>query len=50
LEKGRFHWPRAAPGTKSVQLRAEELAMLVSGIDLKHTRPRRGWFRLEGAG
>jgi transposase len=50
LEKGRFHWPSAAPGTKSVKLRGEELAMLVNGIDLKQTRPRRGWFRLERAG
>ena len=49
LEKGRFHWPEAAPGTKSMKLRAEELAMLVSGIDLKQTKPRRGWFRLERA-
>jgi hypothetical protein len=32
-----------------VKLRAEELAMLVNGIDLKQTRPRRGWFRLERA-
>lgn len=49
LEKGRFHWPAAQPGTKSVKLRAEELAMLVSGIDLKQTKPRRGWYRLERA-
>lgn len=49
LEKGRFHWPEAAPGMKSVKLRAEELAMLVNGIDLNETRPRRGWFRLERA-
>ena len=49
LEKGRFHWPEATPGTKSVKLRAEELAMLVNGIDLKQTRSRRGWYRLERA-
>ena len=49
LEKGRFHWPAAKPGTNSVKLRAEELSMLVSGIDLKQTKPRRGWYRLERA-
>jgi len=49
LEKGRYHWPEAAPGAKSVRLRAEELAMLVSGIDLSQAKPRRGWFRLERA-
>ncbi|MCW5796848.1 MAG: IS66 family insertion sequence element accessory protein TnpB [Nitrospira sp.] len=49
LEKGRFHWPEAGCGSKSVKLRTEELAMLVNGIDLKETRPRRGWFRLERA-
>jgi transposase len=31
LEKGRFHWP-------------EELAMLVSGLDLKQTQAR-AWYR-----
>lgn len=50
LEKGRFHWPEAKPGGKSVKLRSEELAMLVSGIDVNETRPRRGWYRLERAG
>ena len=49
LERGRFHWPEAKPGMKSVKLRAEELAMLVSGIDLNETKPRRGWYRLERA-
>jgi len=49
LGKGRFHWPEAAPGTRSVKLRAEELAMLVSGIDLKQTKQRQGWYRLERA-
>ena len=39
LEKGRFRWPEAE-GRRSVTLRAEELAMLVSGLDLKQTRQR----------
>ena len=42
LEKGRFRWPEA--GTRSVTMRAEELAMLVNGLDLKHTEPR-AWYR-----
>lgn len=44
LEKGRFHWPEAEAGTHSVTMRAEELAMLVSGLDLKQVKPR-DWYR-----
>ena len=43
LEKGRFHWP-AAPAGRSVTMRAEELAMLVNGLDLKQTQAR-NWYR-----
>ncbi len=43
LEKGRFHWPEAE-GRLSVTMRAEELAMLVNGLDRKETRPRK-WYR-----
>jgi transposase len=44
LEKGRFRWPeRDASGT--VTIRAEELAMLLNGIDLAQAKPRRGWYR-----
>ena len=42
LEKGRFHWPEAK-GQASVPMRQEELTMLLSGMDLKQTKPRRGW-------
>jgi len=42
LEKGRFHWP-AAEG-RSVTVRAEELAMLVNGLDLRQTQAR-NWYR-----
>ena len=42
LEKGRFHWPEAE-GQASVSMRQEELTMLLSGMDLKQTKPRRGW-------
>jgi len=44
LEKGRFGWPVAAAQQRSVTMRAEELAMLVNGLDLKHTEQRK-WYR-----
>ncbi len=43
LEKGQFHWPAAADG-RGVTMRAEELAMLVNGLDLKQTQAR-NWHR-----
>jgi transposase len=44
LEKGRFRWPEAKAKQLSVTMRAEELAMLVNGLDLKQTQPRK-WYR-----
>ena len=44
LEKGRFRWPEAKEKQRSVTMRAEELAMLVNGLDLKQTR-QRNWYR-----
>jgi transposase len=44
LEKGRFRWPDAGEKQHSVTMRAEELAMLVNGLDLKQTQPR-NWYR-----
>ena len=43
LEKGRFRLPEAE-GARSVTMRTEELAMLMNGLDRKHTQPRR-WYR-----
>jgi len=43
LEKGRFRWPEAEE-RHSVTMRAEELAMLVNGLDVKQTR-QRNWYR-----
>lgn len=43
LEKGRFRWPEA-DHARSVTMRAEELAMLVNGLDWKQTEPR-AWYR-----
>ena len=48
LEKGRFRWPASADGA-SIAMRSEELAMLVSGLDLAKAKPRRGWYRREPA-
>ena len=44
LEKGRFRWPAANEKQHSVSMRAEELAMLVNGLDLKQAQPRK-WYR-----
>lgn len=45
LERGRFHWPKATPESRSVSLRPEELSMLLNGLDLTAVKPRRNWFR-----
>jgi transposase len=34
LERGVFKLPRMAPGSRSIELRASELAMLLDGIDM----------------
>ena len=44
LEKGCFRWPAAGEKQRSVTMRAEELAMLVNGLDLKQAQPRK-WYR-----
>ena len=44
LEKGRFRWPTASEKQASITMRAEELALLVNGLDLKNTQ-RREWYR-----
>jgi transposase len=43
LEKGRFHWPTAA-NQVSVSMRAEELSMLLNGLDFASTK-QRNWYR-----
>jgi len=48
LEKGRFRWPEAASGAAKITLTQEELALLLGGIDLSHTR-RRPWYRTSAA-
>lgn len=41
LERGTYRWPR--PGERLVTLSAAELQLLLSGIDLRQTRPRPWW-------
>jgi transposase len=43
LEKGCFRWPQE-DDVRSVTMRAAELSMLVSGLDIKQTR-QRDWYR-----
>src|SRR5580692_7992061 len=43
LEKGQFRWPEEKDA-RSVTMRPEELAMLVSGVDLKQAG-QRNWYR-----
>jgi transposase len=38
LETGVFKLPRISPGSRSVELRASELAMLLDGIDMAHLK------------
>lgn len=44
LERGRFRWPAASEAEGRLRVSAEELALLVGGLDLAATR-RRAWFR-----
>jgi transposase len=43
LEKGRFRWPEDS-GSRRIEMRPEELTLLLNGIDLERARPRR-WYR-----
>lgn len=43
LERGTFAWPAPKPGAAHVEMRSEELAALLGGLDLARTRRRR-WF------
>ena len=44
LDGGRFCWPQRDSAAKKIVLRHEELALLLGGIDLTQTRPRK-WYR-----
>jgi transposase len=45
LDKGRFRWPAVGNEQTKVLLSQEELTLLVGGIDLLQTKPRR-WHRV----
>ena len=45
LEKGRFRWPSAPGLEQSIVLRAEELSMLLNGLDPAKATSRPGWYR-----
>lgn len=45
LDKGRFRWPERDQSSVTVVLTAEELALLLGGIDLRSTERRR-WHRV----
>ena len=44
LDGGRFQWPQRDSTAKKIVLSTEELALLLGGIDLTQTRPRK-WYR-----
>jgi len=44
LDGGRFRWPQRGSGVKKIVLSYEELALLLGGIDLTQTQPRK-WYR-----
>jgi transposase len=46
LEKGCFSWPAPGEQTSKVTISAEELSLLLGGIDLSKTR-RKTWWRRE---
>lgn len=48
LSQGSFHWPKTTTpdtGTGAVRVLAEELTLLLSGLDLERTRARAWWRR-----
>ena len=45
LQKGSFSWPALEGDISSVSLKAEELAMLLGGIELERTRLKNWWRR-----
>jgi transposase len=44
LDGGRFRWPESDTTATKIVLSQEELALLLGGIDLKQTQPRK-WYR-----
>ena len=45
LERGTFCWPRSVAGGRSLEIRADEMAALLGGLDLAGSS-RRDWYEL----
>ncbi len=44
LERGTFKWPTASGSERRVEMRSEQLALLLAGLDAKELKPR-AWKR-----
>ena len=44
LERGTFKWPAASTSSRRVEMRSEQLALLLGGLDAKELKPR-AWKR-----
>jgi len=45
LEKGTFSWPASVEGSSRIELRYEELMLLLNGLETDGLRERRRWRR-----
>ena len=45
LQKGHFSWPALADSPTKVTLKAEEMTLLLGGIELERTRSKNWWRR-----
>lgn len=45
LERGTFTWPDAAPASGRMEMRYEELLLLLAGLDASDLKERRWWRR-----
>lgn len=45
LERGTFAWPASAPSTGRIEMRYEELLLLLDGLDTKEIIERKWWRR-----
>lgn len=48
LERGTFAWPRVDDARARIELRYEELLLLLNGIDAGELRERKRWRRVAG--
>jgi len=46
LERGTFAWPEELEGRERIELRYEELMLLLNGLDASELRERRRWRRV----